>query len=95
MEMYLTADDKAWVYADGKYLGRDNGRWNQAKKYTLPLGTTLLAVYVKNSGGGPTGLLAKLNNGLKTDSKWKVRDIFIAVCINKKGGRGGGRAYVK
>lgn len=28
MEGLITGDDQAWIYANGKYLGNDNGRWD-------------------------------------------------------------------
>lgn len=69
--MFLTADDQAWVYADGKQLGNDNRKFNKAERYIIPQGSRQLAIYVKNTGG-PTGLAAKLSNGLVTDTKWRV-----------------------
>ena len=28
MEGKISGDDHAWVYANGRYIGKDNGRWN-------------------------------------------------------------------
>lgn len=28
LEGKITGDDQAWIYANGRYLGTDNGRWN-------------------------------------------------------------------
>ncbi|KAJ7357801.1 oligosaccharide binding [Desmophyllum pertusum] len=70
MEGKITGDDQAWIYANGKYLGNDNGRWNVPMSFYFPADLQVVAIYVKNSGG-LTGLIGSFANGIVTDSKWK------------------------
>lgn len=70
MEGLITGDDQAWVYANGRYLGRDNGRWDVPVSFYFPENLQVVAIYVKNSGGA-AGLIASFANGIVTDNKWK------------------------
>ncbi|XP_048582331.1 uncharacterized protein LOC5506315 isoform X2 [Nematostella vectensis] len=74
MEAEITVDDRAFVYANGRYLGNDNGKWDVAQKYMFPLDTQVVAIYVQNTGG-PGRIMAKFGNGIETDAEWK--------CTNK------------
>ncbi|XP_078353361.1 uncharacterized protein LOC144638092 isoform X2 [Oculina patagonica] len=70
MEALITGDDQSWVYANGKYLGNDNGRWDVPVSFYFPADLQVVAIYVKNCGG-PTGLIGSFANGIVTDNKWK------------------------
>lgn len=66
----ITADDEAYLYFNGKYVGYNNRRWNVAERYLLPLDIKVVAIYVKNRGGF-SGLIGSFANGIVTDSEWK------------------------
>ncbi|XP_031574613.1 uncharacterized protein LOC116308348 isoform X2 [Actinia tenebrosa] len=70
LEGKITADDKAWVYGNGQYMGNDNDRWNVIKSYMFGTDIEVVAILVKNTGG-PSGLMATFSNGIRTDSSWK------------------------
>jgi len=70
MEGLITGDDQAWVYANGRYLGRDNGRWNVPLSFYFPENLQVVAIFVRNTGG-PGRLIASFANGIVTDNKWK------------------------
>ncbi|CAH3183434.1 unnamed protein product [Porites evermanni] len=70
MEGKISGDDHTWVYANGRYMGKDNGRWNVPTSFYFSADIQVVAVYVKNVGGSG-GLIASFGNGVVTDSTWK------------------------
>ncbi|XP_068676816.1 uncharacterized protein [Montipora foliosa] len=70
MEGVISGDDQTWVYGNGRYLGKDNGKWKSPTRFYFPANLQTVAVYVKNNGG-PGGFLASFGNGIVTDASWK------------------------
>ena len=58
------------LFADGKRLGKDNGRWRIATDFVIPGNTKVIVVAATNSRL-PPGILGSSSNGLVTNSSWK------------------------
>ena len=68
----LTCESTLLLYVDGRFISITND-WRKPLTYTLPAGSSLVAVMCKaaRAGSGEVGILGSFHNGLVTDSQWK------------------------
>lgn len=71
-----TIDDSGAAYANG-ILVDDTAVWETIITRNIPASTRLIAFKVVNNGG-PTGVVASLSTGVKTDTSasWKCSQVY-------------------
>ncbi|EFJ51625.1 hypothetical protein VOLCADRAFT_103261 [Volvox carteri f. nagariensis] len=82
--LHIIPDDDANIYVNGFFIQSVNAGWTSGTYTNRPItinlvqGTNVLAISIRNSGGGPAALLASLTSMdgrtvlARTDKSWEV-----------------------
>merc|ERR1712013_770396 len=67
--LHATCDDDLLVFADGEVIGNNNGDWTKSHSIKVPIGTRVLGLMCKDTGGA-YGIVASTDTGVFTNESW-------------------------
>merc|ERR1719317_1561857 len=67
--LHATCDDDLLVFADGEVIGDNKGDWGKSHSLNVPIGTRVLGLMCKDTGGA-YGIVASTDTGVFTNESW-------------------------
>ena len=67
--LHATCDDDLIVFADGEVIGDNKGDWSKSHSIKVPIGTRVLGLMCKDTGGA-YGIVASTDTGVFTNESW-------------------------